>query len=152
MTPTQSEWDLENLPALPPIATGLPDDVEVLIRYLMHHCRGPDNIRAASRIACDLGIGPADGRKVRNLIALYHDRFPVVVCGQPGHGYFVTADPAHMTHYERSLHAIIAAVAARIGKFRSNATRLGYLRTGSGPTATYHSPPESRLPSASASA
>ncbi len=142
MDQQQTEWDLDSLTASQEDAGeavdgDLPDDAVAIIGYLCRHCVGMDNARTSKVIAADLGIGSQDGRQVRNLISLYQERFPRVVCGQPVLGFWITEDTEEMAHYERALHATIEAVAVKISKLRRNARRCGFVHRSKGGGVSY---------------
>jgi len=116
--------------AISSMADELPDEVLQIIGYLSQYGRHQEHPVSAKRMARALSIGPADGRRVRHLISLYQDRFPWIVCGDPGGGYYITDDPEAMRQYDARLYSLLQAAAVRILKFRLNAAHCGYQRHG----------------------
>lgn len=123
--------------APPAPATDLPPEVLQIIGHLHMYCRDPDRAQSAAQIAQHLNLGRPDGRDVRNFISLYQDRFPFVVCSLSGQGFFVSDDPEQLSHYHRYLYSTLRALAVRIGTFRRNCQRCGYVPAGAGPRAQY---------------
>lgn len=141
MIAAQTEWDLDHMPSDPPhasLADELPADVLAIIGHLSRHCRGPQNAATAASIAAALGIGGKDpARYVRSLISGHKHCFPFPVVGKGGAGFFISEDPDELTHYDRTLHALLVSVARSLSATRRNFQRNGYVRTGTGPLATW---------------
>jgi hypothetical protein len=135
----QPELDLAPEPILQP-SDDLPRDFVVVLGFLHMRCRGPENAATAEQLAGWAGIFPQGARKVRNLLSIYTDRMPFVVCGMPGCGYYVTADIEAMRQYDRLLFSLLKASAARLSGFRRLARRLGYEVHGSAERVFYTKP------------
>ena len=128
-TPSQFELTFNPPPRTGPCsADALPVEAHAIIGYLHRHARGCASAVTAPAIAAAQGIGPANGRLVRGIIAQYQAEFPFVVCAIPGRGYFITEDPADMEQYDRNLMSLLHSVAARVSAFRRNTSACGYQR------------------------
>ena len=122
------------------VRADLPDEFKTLAAYLGAHCRGQENAATSRDIGRWLGYSGSDpGRPIRALISIFHDEFPFVVIGDAQAGYFVTDDPADMTHYDRTLNSRLRCLAARLSKFRRNCRRQGFQRSGTGNRVEYES-------------
>jgi hypothetical protein len=116
-------------------------DAQAVVRYLVSHCVGPSNARTAAQIGIALNWTVSDpGRKVRRLISAHKDLLPVVVCGDPGRGFYVPETVDQVTAYDRMLYAQLKSVACNLSAHRRLASRLGYQRSGSGHLVTYQRP------------
>jgi len=115
----------------------LPPEFLQIVGYLSLHCRGKENAATADSIGRFLGYDRDASRKIRQLISMYLEKFPFVVCGTPGDGFFVTTDPEDMRHYEASLYSVLKAVAVRISAFRRLAAKQGHRRITHGAKAEY---------------
>lgn len=139
MMAIQNEMDFSR-PAVEQCPVCADQEFRRIHAYLVSHCSGRQNMRTAARIARDLEIGPHDGRRVRSLISLYQDTADELICGEPGHGYFITLDPSELSHYHRTLFSTLQAIGIRIAKFRRAAKRAGFFLSGSGSSATWTRP------------
>lgn len=118
---------------------GLPSDVLRIIGYLSAHCRGADRAASAEQIGRWIGLDiKYAGRKVRQLIGMYMHRLPFMVTSAPGRGFFITDDPADLTHWERTQWATVGEIFTHIKQHRRLARRCGFVRTGAGRRVEYH--------------
>lgn len=136
----QPEIDFDAPAVAAPRDADLPPECLSIVGHLACECLGRSRAKTARQIAEAIGLHGSDAdREVRKLISAYKDRFPVPVCGHPGRGFYVASDPDDMSHYERSLHSVLRALATSIRQTRRNFARCGFVRTGSGASVTWSS-------------
>jgi hypothetical protein len=120
------------LPADPP-----PEALQ--IHDILYRCIARRYALTAPRIAEETGLWPhttpADrGTKVRELIAVWYEAMlvPGMVLVSDSCGYWHTADPEEISHYDRSLLSRIREIARRDRRLRMAARTAGLTYHGHG--------------------
>lgn len=104
-----------------------------LAAFLKLHCLGKSNQMTAGQIAERLKIGGRDGRAVRELISINYSKFPFVLCGAGGGGYYIATCPEEIEHEYRSIFSRFQCLLVRLKGIKQTARRSGYQITGKGP-------------------
>ena len=120
------------------LPTDPPPEALRIAQVLASHT-GRDAAITAPEIARVAGLWPnlsdADrGTKVRALISVWYESMlqPRLVLVSNSDGFFHTADPADLSHYDRSLLSRIREIALRDRRVRMAARTAGFVHHGHG--------------------
>lgn len=103
-----------------------PESLAQNIARILSEARGRDAAIRSREIATRLGLPATGERQVREIIATYQDRWPFLVCGAPGGGYFIPDNFDEVYAYHILLLALETRARTKRQAFEINCEKRGF--------------------------